>query len=96
MITFILITGLIISFIINIILFVLIKRLIKKIDIYEEWILDFQTDVISTLEQMREIDRQGTFATSMNEKAIFESDDQVGNIFKELLALVEKLEQRIQ
>jgi len=96
MITFILITGLIISFIINIILFVLIKRLIKKIDIYEEWILDFQTDVISTLEQMREIDRQGTFATSMNEKGIFESDDQVGNIFKELLALVEKLEQRIQ
>ena len=96
MITLILITSLIISFIINIALFVLVRRLLKKINIYEQWILDFQTDVISTLEQMREIDKQGTFATSINDKGVFESDDQVGGIFRELMALVEKLEQIIR
>lgn len=75
---------------------ILVKNLLLKLGVYEDWILDTQTDVINTLEQMRAIDRQGTFATSLNDKGVFESDDQVGGIFKELMALVEKLEQKIQ
>lgn len=96
MITFLLITGLVISVGLNIAAFILVKRLLAKVDVYEEWILDFKTDVIDTLEQMRAIDKQGMFATSLNDKGVFESDDQVGGIFKELMALVEKLERRTQ
>jgi hypothetical protein len=45
---------------------------------------------------MHDIDKVGTFATSMNDKGTFESDDQVGQVFKDLIELVEKLNQRIQ
>ena len=98
MITFFLIIGLVISIGLNLAMFILIKNLLKKIDVYEEWVLNFKTDLIDTLQQMRELDKQGTFATSLPdpEKGIFESDDQVGIIFKDLTSLVEKLNQRIQ
>ena len=96
MITFLLITGLVTSVGVIIAAFILIKRLLAKIRVYEEWILDFKTDVIDTLEQMRAIDKQGTFATSLNDKGVFESDDQVGGIFKELTTLIEKLNERTQ
>lgn len=95
MITFFLIC-LVISVGCNIAAVILIKRLLNKIDIYEEWVLDFKTDVIDTLEKMRDLDKQGLVATSVNDKGIFESDDQVGVIFKGLLDLIEKLNQRIQ
>ena len=77
---------------------VLIRILLNKITVYEEWILDFKTDVIQTLEQMREIDTRGTFITTIagGEKGGFESDDEVGVVFKEMLELIEKLNQRTQ
>lgn len=96
MITFFLIIGLVISIGFNIAMLILVKKLLKKVEIYEEWILDFKTDVIDALTQMREIDKQGTFATSLNDKGVFESDDQIGGIFKELMDVIEKLNQRIQ
>ena len=76
--------------------YIIIKRLLAKIDTYEEWILDFKTDVIQTLERMRDIDKSVVFSSRLNEKGAFESDDQVGGVFKDLLALVEKLNQRTQ
>lgn len=75
---------------------IIIQRLLKKIDLYEEWILDFKTDLIATVERMREIDKSVVFSNKVNEEGAFESDDQVGGVFKELLALVEKLNQRTQ
>ena len=96
MFTFLLITCLIISLIFNISMFILIKILLKKINTYELWILEVKGNILSTLEKMRTIDKVGTFATSMNDKGTFESDDQVGQVFKELIELVEKLNQRIQ
>ena len=78
--------------------FILIRRLLKKIAVYEEWILDFKTDVIQTLEQMRSIDTRGVFVTTIanGEKGGMESDDEVGVVFKEMLELIEKLNQRTQ
>ena len=78
--------------------FVLIRRLLKKLAVYEEWILDFKTDVIQTLEQMRAIDTRGVFVTAIanGEKGGMESDDEVGIVFKEMLELIEKLNQRTQ
>lgn len=76
--------------------YVIIKRLLSKINIYEQWILEFREDLTSTFEKMRNIDKQGVFATSVNNDGLFESDDQVGQIFKELLDLIEKLNDRIK
>jgi hypothetical protein len=95
MITFLLITGLIISIILNIFVFVLIGIQSNKIQTYEAWILETRQDVADTLDNMREIDTKGTFATSMNDVGKFESDDEVGHVFKELLELIDKLNKKI-
>lgn len=94
MITIFLTTCLIISLGLNVAAYIGIKRLFSKNEIYEKWILEFKTDLIDTLTKMRAIDKQGTFATSMNTEGTFESDDQVGQIFKDLLDLIEKLNDR--
>lgn len=96
MITIFLITGLILSLGLNIAAIILLKILLSKISTYESWILDFKTDLVSTLDKMREIDKSNTFATILNDKGSFESDDQVGQVFKELLDIIEKLNKRTQ
>lgn len=96
MITFLLILGLIISLGINVAAYILVNKLLKKIDLYEEWILEFKQDVIDTLSAMRAIDKQGMFATAVSDKGVFESDDQVGQTFKELAGLIEKLNTKIE
>ena len=98
MITFLLIAGLVISLGFCVATIIIIQCLLKRNGTYEKWILEFKMDLVDTLESMRAIDKQGTFATSVSdpEKGVFESDDQVGQIFKEILDLVEKLNERIQ
>lgn len=97
MTTALLIIFLIISLGLNVAAYIIIiKRLLSKIETYEDWILEFKTDLVATLMKMRAIDKQGTFATSMNTEGTFESDDQVGQIFKELLDLIEKLNDRTE
>lgn len=96
MITSLLVISLLISIIFNAFIVILAKNQIAKIQIYENWILDFKKDVEMTLENLRGIDKKGTFATSLNDKGLFESDDEVGVIFKEMEAIVEKLNQRTQ
>lgn len=80
----------------NIFFIKLVRIQLNKIQIYEDWILEFKTDVISTLNTMESIDKRGTFATSVNEKGLFESDDEVGQIFKDIKNLIEKLNQRVE
>lgn len=96
MITFLLALSLVITLGLLITAYIIIKRLLAKIDTYEEWILDFKTDVLQTLTQMREIDKSAVFSSKLNDQGVFESDDMVGGVFKELVALVEKLNQRTQ
>ena len=96
MIIFLLIIGLIISLGLNVTAFIIFQRLLKKIDIYESWILKFKNDLSETLDSMRKIDKQGTFATSINDKGVFESDDQVGEVFKKLLELIINLNDKTQ
>jgi hypothetical protein len=96
MTTTLLIIFLIISLGLNVSAYIIIKRLLSKIETYEDWILEFKNDLVTTLTKMRSIDKQGTFATSMNTEGTFESDDQVGQIFKELLDLTEKLNDRTE
>lgn len=96
MITFLLILGLglLISIALNVFTFIIIKIQIEKNRVYEQWILDFKKSVETTLEEMKNIDKTGVFSTRINTEGIFEHDDQVGVIFKELEDLIEKLNQR--
>jgi hypothetical protein len=96
MITIFLILGLIISLGLNISTFIIIRNLLKRINVYEEWILEAKQDVSDTLDTMREFDKQGMFASAANDKGTFESDDQVGQVFKTLLDLIERLNERIE
>ncbi len=88
--------GLVTSLALLFIAFLIIRRLLTRVETYEEWILDFKTDVMDTLEQMREIDKSAVFSSKLSDKGAFESDDIVGGVFKELQDLVEKLNQRTQ
>lgn len=96
MITVLLIIGLVISLGLNVAALILIRTLLKKISTYESWILEFKQEITDTLSLMRAIDKQGVFATSVSEKGVFESDDQVGQIFKELTTLIENLQQKTE
>ena len=96
MITSILILLLIIFLIINIFSVILIKIQIEKLKIYETWILGFQQKVTISLEKLKEIDKRGTFASSMNNEGLFESDDEVGYIFKDMIKIIEELNDKIK
>jgi hypothetical protein len=96
MIIFLLIIGLIVLLGLDAAAFILIQRLLGKISTYETWILEFKQDVINTLAWMRAIDIRGDFAARLNDEGVFESDDQVGQTFKELLDLIEKLNKRAE
>jgi hypothetical protein len=86
----------IVSLVICIFLIKIIRIQLAKVRTYESWIVEFKEDVKKTLEHMEGIDSKGTFATSLNEKGIFQSDDEVGQIFSEIKVLIEKLNQRTE
>lgn len=94
MLIYFLIAGLVILVALVVSLCIIIRNLLLKNNIYEKWIIDFKQDVNDTYATMRAIDEQGTFATRVNDKGVFESDDQVGAVFKELSDLISKLNER--
>jgi len=56
----------------------------NKIDIYESWIVEFKDDVNDVYRQIKIVD----------DKNIFEKDDDVGGVFSDLYQILEKLNQR--
>jgi hypothetical protein len=98
MITLLLALSLVISLGLLVTAYIIIKRLLAKIDTYEGWIkiyeeriLNAQTRIGNTLEKMREIDKSVVFSSRVNDRGAFESDDQLGGSFKELESIVEEL-----
>lgn len=87
---------LVISIGINISQYFIIKTLLSKIKIYEQWVISTRNAVLGSLNLMRDIDKQGVFSSSVSEKGLFESDDFVGQIFKQLVAILEELNNKIQ
>lgn len=96
MITFLLTICLITSVGLSVSTFILIRILLKKISIYEKWIVDAKDEVSQVLDSMRKIDKMGVLATSLNNDGVFESDDQIGHIFKDLEDLVKELNDKIE
>lgn len=56
----------------------------NKIDIYEGWIVEFQDDVNNIYKQLKHID----------DRNIFEKDDDVGFVFSDILGLIKKFNER--
>lgn len=94
--TFLLITGLFILITLLILSFLIIGIQSNKIQTYENWILEFKNEIQTTYDTIIEIDKKGVFSTSLNKDGIFQYDDEVGVIFKQMKDLIEKLNQRTQ
>lgn len=58
----------------------------NKIDIYESWIVEFKNDINEVYQEIKGVD----------DKQLFEKDDEVGSIFSDLYLIIQKLNQRIE
>ena len=56
-------------------------NLLRKLEIYEDWIGELKSDLATTIDNMKNIDEIGAF----------EADDETGEVFKSLLSLVNGL-----
>jgi hypothetical protein len=81
------------SIVINILLFKALKNQLKRVNLYEmwineydQWVIDVQKLVSVTYLRMKVID----------DKGIFFKDDDVGFVFAELLNLLKQLKDRIE
>jgi hypothetical protein len=61
-----------------------IDRLFDRVETLSNWIEEYKNDVNVTLEQLKKVD----------ERQIFQKDDDVGFVFSEILKLIEKLNKR--
>lgn len=75
-----------ISLCVNLYLAMSLDRNFEKIDTLEKWILEFRNDVDVTHKKLKEVD----------DKQMFQKDDDVGFVFSEIIKLIEKLNKRIE
>ena len=69
------------SIILNIILFLIIKKCLSKIDNLEGWILTFKNNIESLYKNLKSIDERG----------MFEKDDDVGVIFLQIHDIIKNV-----
>jgi len=74
------------SSIINVFLIVALRRAFNQIDILEDWLIDFKQLINNTYKKLKNIDQRG----------MFEKDDDVGVVFKNILEIIELTNKRIQ
>lgn len=77
---------LLISLIVNIFLIVALRRAFVQIDILEDWLIDFKSLINVTYKKLKNID----------DRSIFEKDDDVGVVFKNILEIINLTNKRIQ
>lgn len=63
-----------------------IDRLYEKIDTLSNWISEFKQTTENTFQKLKEID----------DRQIFQKDDDVGFVFSEIVKLIEKLNKRTE
>ena len=77
---------LLISLIVNIFLLISLKRAFSQIDILEEWLIEFKLLINNTYKKLKNIDERG----------MFEKDDDVGIVFKNIIEIIDLTNKRIQ
>lgn len=75
-----------ISICVNIYLGISADRLYDKIDTLSNWMMEYKKQAENTLIKLKEID----------DRQIFEKDDEVGFVFSEIVKLIEKLNKRTE
>ena len=63
-----------------------IDRLNDRVETLSNWIEEYKDDVNATMDQLKKID----------DRQIFQKDDDVGFVFSEILKLIEKLNKRTE
>lgn len=63
-----------------------INNLLNKISVYEDWVDYFKLEIEKTYVHLKEVD----------EKNLFDKDDDVGFVFSELLRIVDEFNRRIK
>ena len=61
-------------------------RQTEENDLLQDWIREFKIDINKTFQQIKELDN----------KNIFEKDDEVGVVFQEMIDLIKKVNDRTQ
>lgn len=79
-------TLLLISVLVNVFLILALKRSFYQIDILESWILEFRDLLKNTYKKLKSIDERG----------MFEKDDDVGIIFEDIVNIITLTNKRIQ
>lgn len=74
----------VISLVLNIFLITSLNINLKKIEIYESWILNYQKIVKETYLLLKEVD----------DKEIFEKDDEVGAVFSNVREIIQDLKEK--
>lgn len=69
----------------NIFLVVSLKRAFYTIDILENWIVDFKSSINNVYKKLKEVDNRG----------IFEKDDDVGFLFTDIYNIIKITKQRV-
>ena len=83
---YILLLLLLFSAILNIFLVISLKKAFNQIDLLESWLVDFKSLVKNTYNKLKFVD----------DRRIFEKDDDVGFLFTDLLNIIKLTNKRIQ
>jgi hypothetical protein len=83
---YILLIALLLSTLLNIFLVISLKKTFNQIDLLENWLVDFKVLIKNTYNKLKSIDNRG----------IFEKDDDVGVLFTDLLNIIKLTNTRIQ
>jgi len=75
-----------VSLILNIFLLICIKKTFNQIDLLEEWVIDFKNLINNTYNKLKEIDERG----------MFEKDDDVGIIYEDIKSIVKSANDKVQ
>ena len=71
---------------VNVFLLITLKKLFSQVDILEDWIINFKKSVENTFNKLKDIDNRG----------IFEKDDDVGFLFSDLKQIIESLNEKVK
>lgn len=71
-------------------------NMIKKIEAYEDWLDYFRTEINEVQTRLTEVDKKGLFVSSVNEKGLFEKDDDVGFVFTEIQRIIHEFNEKIK
>jgi hypothetical protein len=74
------------SIVLNILLIYAIFNLFHKFEIYEDWIFFFKKEIQYVYSRLKEVDNRN----------LFEKDDDVGFVFSEIIRIIEEFNNKIK